>query len=87
MNFECPEVPADHDRRDQPALGRTPTLTLPLHRPLRQGLPRDGPLPLPQDAPLALPQAPGVPGPAGEGSGRTEPPAGPQEEEGTGERT
>ena len=76
-------LPSDHDRRQQPALGRAPALALPLHRALRQRLPDDGPVPLSQNPALALPQTPGVPRPAGQGPGWTEPPAGQEEEEGT----
>lgn len=74
---------SDHDWCEQPALGGAPTLTLALHCALRKGLPHDGSVPLPQNPALPVPQTLGISRPAGEGSGRPEPPAGPEEEEGT----
>lgn len=72
-----------HDRRQQSALSGAVPLTFSLHCAIRKGLTHDGPVPLSQNSSFPFPQTPGVPGPAGEGTGWTEPPTGQEEEEGT----
>lgn len=72
-----------NDWRQQPALGRASSLALSLHRSLRKRFSHDGPVSLSQNPSLTFAQTPGVSRPAGEGSGRTESPAGQKEEEGT----
>lgn len=71
-----------HDRSEQSALGRALPLPLALLGSIRARFPYDGPVPLPANAQIPIAQTSGVSGPPGKSSRWTEPPTGPQEEEG-----